>query len=134
MYFSWEERTACPAGGRPTKSAMADTPHCPDTDVLRDFLLGRFPPAEVERLAGHVEECGRCIDTLQTLRDSDPLLEAVRAPPPPGEVPPPGLAEQICALRPPDSTPTDCTSGLLARLTEAPAEATQELYDFLAPP
>src|SRR5437764_510065 len=49
---------------------MPEAPHCSDTEVLRRFLLGRFPPDEVERLAGHVESCARCIDVLNTLADS----------------------------------------------------------------
>jgi hypothetical protein len=118
-----------------TLFSMSKTPHCSDTEVLRRFLLGQFSPQEVEGLAEHVESCARCIHILQTLPDRDALLDALQSATSTRAEPPTDLVDRLCALRPPDLTPTPRpVGGLLARLAEAPADATQELYDFLAPP
>jgi serine/threonine protein kinase len=73
---------------------------CPDQEVLQRFLLGRLPPAEVERLAEHVERCPACIVALRTFEERDTLLEAMEQP-----LPPPGPALQH-----------DLLAGLLSRL------------------
>src|SRR5205823_1458779 len=81
------------------------------------------------------ETCDRCIALLHTLRDSDALVDALQTRPASQWEPPAELVERLCSLRPPEpTTVTDGPGGLLARLGRRPAETTQELYDFLAPP
>jgi serine/threonine-protein kinase len=58
------------------------TNHCPAPAVLQRFLLGRLAPSEVDRLAGHVEQCPACVATLRTFRDRDTLLDAMEHPVP----------------------------------------------------
>jgi serine/threonine protein kinase len=114
---------------------MSNAPYCADAKTLSRFLLGHCPPEEVERLAGHVESCDRCIAVLSTLQDRDALLDAMQARPTGQCEPPTELVERVYALRTPASTTdTAGVGGLLAQVGGAAAETTQELYDFLAPP
>jgi serine/threonine protein kinase len=114
---------------------MLQASPCSDTETLRRLLLGSCPAAEVERLAEHVESCARCAELLETLQDSDALLQAVEAGPANQHEPPAELVERLCALRPGEhATIHDGFSGLLGQLAQAPNETTQELYAFLAPP
>jgi anti-sigma factor ChrR (cupin superfamily) len=39
------------------------------TDLLSDYLEGALTPPETTRLEAHLAECGRCRETLATLRD-----------------------------------------------------------------
>jgi len=55
------------------------TSRCPDREALEQLALGRMAPEEVERLAQHCENCGRCIRILQELQPEDVLVETVRA-------------------------------------------------------
>jgi hypothetical protein len=114
---------------------MSAAPSCPDVHVLRRFLLGQLPTEEVERLAGHVEQCAHCVTILQHLQERDALLDALQTPPADPLQLPAGLLERVVALpRPMSASRTVVSGGLLAHLTETPADVTQELYDFLAPP
>ena len=94
---------------------------CPTADTLQRFLLGQFPSAEVERLAGHVESCARCVAALQALHPPDGLLQALETPPAeaiPGLGP---LMARLCALQPPAFvSDTSVSGGLLARAGTAP--------------
>src|SRR4051812_42784665 len=69
---------------------MPDT-LCPDQEVLHHFLLGQVAADEADQLAQHVEQCARCVQILQALHPSDPLLEAMQSPPVATDLPP--LAE-----------------------------------------
>jgi len=53
---------------------------CPNAEVLQRFLLGQMSLDEHDQLAGHVEECSQCIQTLHGLQVRDPLLEAMQTP------------------------------------------------------
>ena len=48
----------------------AKTP-CPDREGLQRLLLGRLPPADVEPLYCHLEECDRCTEAARSLADDD---------------------------------------------------------------
>jgi tRNA A-37 threonylcarbamoyl transferase component Bud32 len=57
---------------------------CPGRDDLSAFHVGDLPAADLERIAGHLRDCGRCADTLDQLSDTaDPLLAELRRPAPP---------------------------------------------------
>jgi len=47
---------------------------CPDRDVLRDFAAGRGTVSRGERIAGHVDECPRCQELLNTLDGPEDAL------------------------------------------------------------
>ena len=114
---------------------MLQPSRCSDIATLGRFLLGQCTLDDVERLAGHVESCVRCAELLQTLQDSDALLEAVQAGPAVLQEPPARLVEQLCALCPVDNnTVTEGGSGLLGQRRQSANDSTQELYAFLAPP
>jgi hypothetical protein len=51
---------------------------CPDRHVLEQFVLGCLAPEEVERLAGHVEQCAACIASLNAVRSDDTLVDSMR--------------------------------------------------------
>jgi serine/threonine protein kinase len=51
---------------------------CPDPQTLEQFLCGRAPPAEEERLLRHLEGCGCCAETVSLLLQSDTVVEALR--------------------------------------------------------
>ena len=53
--------------------------HCPDPPVLERFLLGRASKEEAASLEEHVRECSRCVDVIETLEATDPLVEAVQS-------------------------------------------------------
>jgi anti-sigma factor ChrR (cupin superfamily) len=50
---------------------------CPDASTLQRFAVGQMPPAEVEQLAKHCEQCERCIRLLHTFNAEDTLTEAM---------------------------------------------------------
>jgi serine/threonine protein kinase len=52
---------------------------CPDRSVLADFLAGTLPEDAFQRVAGHVEDCCACAESLEALENpSDPLLIRLR--------------------------------------------------------
>src|ERR1700730_16089045 len=75
---------------------------CPDAGVLQRLLLGQINSPEADPLEDHLATCGRCIETIQQLNETDSLVEALRGqagvvPKPPGaEVE--ALMERLCAL------------------------------------
>src|SRR5438067_562610 len=52
---------------------------CPDREILQRFVLGQLPPAEVESLAEHVEDCALCVERLHAVQGNDALLGTMRA-------------------------------------------------------
>jgi hypothetical protein len=59
---------------------MFGTTPCPDKHVLAQLVLGRLGADETEALACHLERCGRCAATAQSLAAEDTLVAAARAP------------------------------------------------------
>ena len=115
---------------------------CPDQHVLKQLLLGRLMPEEVERLALHVEQCPVCVAALNTIRSSDTLVAAMEKTTA-DEQPAPEVSElivRLCASRSPAS---DRTEGLRPGQLLQPATGDgsaqdqtvsgEESYDFLAP-
>ncbi|HEV3262983.1 MAG TPA: protein kinase [Gemmataceae bacterium] len=121
---------------------MAVTFACPDVQVLQQLALGQMPPEEVERLAEHCERCERCIRVLHTLKAEDTLVEAMAAqrttPDRPREAAVDVLIERLRQAPPaaPDAglTTTSADTPLPPLNARPPAEQTQDVYDFLAPP
>jgi WD40 repeat protein/serine/threonine protein kinase len=100
---------------------MPDVSSCPDVPVLEQFLLGQVPPDEAQWLARHVEECGRCVETLHNLQANDTLIESMRA--------------AAAAATPPGGVWVDRVMAHARDLTGAPTPAGfGEACDFLAPP
>ncbi len=110
--------------------AIAD---CPVLSDYQRLVRGELPPAEVERLSGHLEGCDRCAAAVHTLLDGDTALDAVRqarsdTPTPRGELPS-GLFQRLCALKPPASQ-----TGTITEAVTSPGEpASQVAHSFLAP-
>jgi hypothetical protein len=130
---------------------MPSTSPCPDPRELERFLLGlvTLSDAEAERLEQHLTECGTCDRTAESLKGSDPFVEVLRSPAPLGELPPgevvDGLIERVSGLKPPAFTAGETAASLsaadppsghvtLSHPADPPDKATQEVYDFLAPP
>jgi serine/threonine protein kinase len=119
---------------------MAPVASCPDREVLEQLMLGRLADPEGERLAQHLEQCGRCAAVVQTLRADDTLVEAARAPStatggPEQEVVR-GLVERLRRGGPPTAaagTPT-ITRDATPQPGGPPAEGTADLCALLAPP
>jgi anti-sigma factor RsiW len=42
--------------------------HTPDSDRIRDYVLGLLPPSEAREMAGHVAGCDRCQDVVRRER------------------------------------------------------------------
>jgi WD40 repeat protein len=113
-----------------------------------ELLLGRLPPADAEPLADHLEGCGRCAEVAHSLRDSDPLVEAVRAQAHPGPRERPSalrrLMQELRGLHAAAGAHVPAEEGgplpgpNPTVRHAAPSEPTplpaRELLDFLAPP
>jgi WD40 repeat protein len=56
---------------------MAAVNTCPNSEQLQQLALGLLPEPVAARVAGHVEGCPRCLQTLRGLPVTDPLLDAV---------------------------------------------------------
>jgi WD40 repeat protein/serine/threonine protein kinase len=126
---------------------MTVTPDCPDVAVLEQLALGAMPPAEVERLARHCEQCPRCVALLHNLPSKDTLIQIMASLRTPADEPlDPAAGALIDRLKrlpapvpeenatagptpPPPSAGETPTPEVLPR----PTEATQELCAFLAP-
>jgi serine/threonine protein kinase/Tol biopolymer transport system component len=112
---------------------MSATADCPLPSDYQRLVRGELPPAEIERLSGHLEGCDRCAAAVHTLLNDDTALDAVRqaradTPTPKGELPA-GLFQRLCALKPPPS-PTSTATGSPGSPGQ-PDES--EGYAFLAP-
>jgi hypothetical protein len=112
VYSSYEEDARPKAP--PEEAAVSAA--CPDPRALPDLALGRLPPDEVERLAGHCERCARCTEALQALPTQDTLVEAV-------------AAQATRAGRPRD----EAAEALIERLKQVPAPAPVDLNGLLGP-
>ena len=55
-----------------------NAPPCPNRLQLERLMAGQLAYADVERLAGHVEQCGACVQTLHGLKVDDTLAEMLR--------------------------------------------------------
>jgi serine/threonine protein kinase len=56
---------------------------CPDARELQRILHGQPSDSDTERLARHLEECGRCADAVDRLLDREGLVLALRGEPQP---------------------------------------------------
>jgi WD40 repeat protein/serine/threonine protein kinase len=113
---------------------MPSLTSCPKPDEYYRLAVGQLPPAEVERLAQHLEQCASCAEAVQALHVEDAFLEDARAARLDAEGMPPGtlgssVVERLCSLRPPDDPYRTAPPGE----TPPPQEAAGA-YDFLAPP
>src|ERR1043166_4532898 len=52
---------------------------CPDAQALQRLLLGQLIEAQADTYVRHLAECERCVQTLNDLKVSDTLLDALRA-------------------------------------------------------
>jgi hypothetical protein len=102
---------------------------CPDRETLERFVLGQFPPEAVERLGHHVEQCARCVGTIQAMTARDSLLEAMRSRPTLSLDAASPMVESLMA-RLCDFSGSDVAS----TGADDQAELAEESYDFLAPP
>jgi serine/threonine protein kinase len=60
-----------------------DSGACPERAVLIGFCLGTVSAAELERIARHLNSCGRCLAALQTLdSESDVVMRELSRPAP----------------------------------------------------
>jgi len=109
---------------------------CSDPETLQRFFLGQLPEEEVERLAEHVEQCGRCLEILLTLRGEDALLLAIQAAAAGNVLPAEELLETIIERASGLTLPqvTEPGGGLLAQVARFPNDPSPETYGFLAPP
>jgi hypothetical protein len=97
---------------------------CPDMPAWEEFLDGSHPVADRAELARHLEECPRCLQTLERLTAaSRPWPNPVR--PPAEPAPAPGLARVLRELK---------EEGGRAEGSTAPEEDSQETVPFLQPP
>jgi hypothetical protein len=111
---------------------MPATSACPAAEVFQRLSRGQLPLPEVEQLAQHLEECGRCVDTVQRLHVEDTLLEAMRLQETGGEEDPGSAVEDLMErLR---RQAPFLMSTTQATPPRAEAGAPGEAYDFLAPP
>ena len=54
---------------------MSEAPPCPDLQHLLEFVLGKAPSSEVQRLGQHLLTCSNCIGTLCGLSAEDTLIQ-----------------------------------------------------------
>jgi eukaryotic-like serine/threonine-protein kinase len=130
---------------------MPALPSCPDLPALERLLLGQTPDPEAEALEIHVSGCARCTAALSRARAVDPLVEAIRPRKPlvseADRELVRGLIGRLKVLNPfaaarIDEVPTvDLRSAVPGVDTPpppqhaaGPAEKTQEVCRFLAPP
>lgn len=57
---------------------MASTTPCPNSQVLRQLLLGQVASPQAEALEDHLNRCRTCGQLLPSLVTEDPLIEAMR--------------------------------------------------------
>jgi tetratricopeptide (TPR) repeat protein len=113
---------------------MHAPPPCPEIQILRRLLLGQVTPEQLDALGQHVEQCNRCVATLESLRAEDTVSEAARGvagggAPQDGLVD--GLIERFASVRLP---PRDREGIPLAPDTPDRGDVGREGYDFLDPP
>src|SRR5262249_61577638 len=108
---------------------MITVSRCPDAAEFQRLLRGEIEPAEVERLAGHLEECRPCAAAFGNFQGDDALLDTIRQARQSRSTNDASTAisdliERLCQLRPTDSIVVN---------PEA-LQATESLLTFLAPP
>jgi aminoglycoside phosphotransferase (APT) family kinase protein len=54
---------------------------CPEKQAWQELVSGQLPAEEVERLAQHLEQCQRCLETVQSLHAADTFSELLKANP-----------------------------------------------------
>jgi anti-sigma factor RsiW len=54
---------------------------CPSVIELHQFVLGHNSDADFARIADHLEQCDTCVSLLRTLKQDDPLVQALRSGP-----------------------------------------------------
>jgi WD40 repeat protein len=124
---------------------MPNVMTCPSEHDLQQLLLGQIPDADAEPLEEHLSQCERCLQTASTLKLEDTLAEAVRAQAAVPELSTgelvTGLMERLEKLRPAqqtDATTIAADDTPPEKKTQAPptppTDATQVIYQFLAPP
>jgi WD40 repeat protein len=132
---------------------MPDTFPCPDRRIIERLVLDQLSDAEAELVEEHLAQCDRCNQTLEALKGEDTFLGALQAqaaaPPEPDEDEIEALIGRLKELRlsatASEATPAATLAGPALppppRIHAGPplqapvqADATQELYEFLAPP
>jgi len=103
---------------------MAAVAACAQRAQVEKLARGQLPFPEVEKLAQHLEQCPSCVQTVQSLKGEDTLVELLRKQPAAinktEEAALQKLVERLRAMRP-----------AVAKATEP--ETSRELYDFLSP-
>jgi serine/threonine protein kinase len=100
-------------------------PSCPDRAVYQQALAGSMPAEELESLAGHLESCPACGETVSSLTDPLQILLQEHK----GDVEPvPSLVERILAWSRPGGVPTP--EGPASNQSQEPSPA---LTPFLQP-
>ena len=112
---------------------------CPDRASLERLLDHGAGPDEVERLAGHLETCGRCGETVETLLAADRNAAALRGTKVEADAPSvqllrARLANLRAAPASQDTTTGGNTRGAAPSSASAPFEATKDKSVSLAPP
>jgi hypothetical protein len=131
---------------------MASPPPCPAPPELERFLLGQVAEAQAASIEEHLAQCGRCLETVHLLKAEDTLIEAMqRAAALKAQEPEEAVLTNLIARfsrlaasgEAPAVTDTDASQAQDASTGEGtgqashappPADSTQEVYDFLAPP
>jgi serine/threonine-protein kinase len=117
---------------------------CPDAQELERILHGRAPGWDAERLARHLETCGRCADAVDQVLDGEAVVAALRA----GRAAAPRAEEdavrqlvaQVRGLRPDGwgaaPTPPERSAPAVATVSVGlvAAESADEVLRALAPP
>jgi tRNA A-37 threonylcarbamoyl transferase component Bud32 len=121
---------------------MSAEPSCLGARELEQVVLGRATAEDVERLARHLEECGRCGETVEQLLDRGALVETLRSRAEvAGESEDDAVGQLVSRLR--ELRPAPAAPGETRAVADTPPppgpaarrpEPTQDLYDFLAPP
>jgi WD40 repeat protein/serine/threonine protein kinase len=112
---------------------------CPTKQDYQRVMRGELSPGDVEYVAEHLEQCGRCVETVQSLKAEDTLLEAVReARTAVIEKPPDNVAQdlliKLCQVATPGPSPQeDRYATFEAELPQSLGSTDRQKYDFLAP-
>jgi hypothetical protein len=111
---------------------------CPTLPDYQQLLLGLLPEGEAEQVEEHLLHCPACVRTVQQALAGDTLVEALRAQSAVSGRPEQDVIDRLIRqllLRgaSPEHSATAASAGAAAP-TPSPAEGTQELYEFLAPP
>jgi serine/threonine protein kinase len=110
---------------------MPDGLSCPKLDELHQFLLGRLPAEQTDRLQNHLAHCAPCLDTIQGLKAEDTLVGAWRAQADAATSP---EDERVAALIQKLSGLSRLPDASTAAASDTPAPATVEPRQVLSPP